>query len=79
MIFESTPKTRFVMKMSEKFKIEEEGKIFRRRSRSYVEERFYLMTKILDFAAICNRKGVFGVDSSFKITYDNNSKNPIRT
>ncbi len=55
--YESTPKTLFVMKMSEKFKIEEEGKIFRRRSHSSVEERFYLMTKILDFAAICNRKG----------------------
>ena len=27
------------------------------RSHSYVEERFFLMTKILDFAAICNRKG----------------------
>ena len=45
------------MKMSEKFKIEEDGEIFRRRSHSYVEERFFLMTKILDFAAICNRKG----------------------
>ena len=45
------------MKMSEKIKIEEEGKIFRRRSLSSVEERFFLMTKILDFAAICNRKG----------------------
>jgi len=44
------------MKMSEKFKIEEEGKIFRSRSHSYVEERFCLMTKILDFAAICNKK-----------------------
>ncbi len=43
--------------MSEKFKIEEDGKILRRRSHSYVEERFFLMTKILDFAAICNRKG----------------------
>jgi len=28
------------MKMSEKFKIEEDGEIFRRRSSSYVEERF---------------------------------------
>ena len=55
--YEFTPKTLFVMKMSEKFKIEEEVKIFRRRSLSYVEERFYLMTKILNFAAICNRKG----------------------
>ena len=45
------------MKISEKFKIEEEGKIFRRCSHSYIEERFFLMTKILDFAAICNRKG----------------------
>jgi len=45
------------MKISEKFKIEEEGKIFRRHSRSYVEERFFLMTKILDFAAICNKRG----------------------
>ncbi len=54
---ESAPKTLFDLKMSEKFKIEEEGKIFRRRSHSYVEERFFLMTKILDFAAICNRKG----------------------
>jgi len=44
------------MKMSEKFKIEEEDKIFRRRSHSYVEERFFQMTKILDFAAICNEK-----------------------
>jgi len=43
------------MKISEKFKIEEEGQIFRRGSQSYLEERFYLMTKILDFAAICNR------------------------
>jgi hypothetical protein len=45
------------MKMSEKFKIEEEGKIFHRRSHSYVEERFFPMKKILDFAAICNRQG----------------------
>gem|GEM_PF-984069 len=44
------------MKMSEKFKIEEEEKIFRRRSLSYLEERFFQMTKILDFAAICNKK-----------------------
>ncbi len=57
------------MKMSEKFKIEEEGKIFRRRSYSYVEERFFLMTKILDFAAICNRKGFFGVDSQIKAEF----------
>jgi len=48
------------MKMSEKFKIEEEGKIFRRHSHSYVEERFFLMTKILGFAAICNRKRFSG-------------------
>ena len=33
------------------------GRVVRRRSHSYVEERFFLMTKILDFAAICNRKG----------------------
>jgi len=44
------------MKMSEKFKIEKDGKIFRRPSHSYVEERFFQMTKILDFAAICNKK-----------------------
>ena len=44
------------MKMSEKFKIEEDEKIFRRHSHSYVEERFFQMTKILDFAAICNKK-----------------------
>ncbi len=70
------------MKMSEKFKIEEEdertiplrsigegecpgdiqvieprsGRVARRRSHSYVEERFCLMTKILDFVAICNKK-----------------------
>ena len=74
------------MKMSEKFKIEEEdertilkggglgdlqvrepqsGRAARRRShlvsstiltRRDVEERFFLMTKILDFAAICNKK-----------------------
>jgi len=55
-INESTPKTLLYMKMSEKFKIEKEGKIFRRRSHSYVEERFCPMTKILDFAAICNKK-----------------------
>jgi len=45
------------MRMSEKFKIELKGKIFRRRSHSYVEERFFLLMKILDFAAIRNRKG----------------------
>jgi len=55
-IYESTPKTLLCMKMSEKFKIEEEEKIFRRRSHSYVEEKFFQMTKILDFAAICNKK-----------------------
>jgi|GEM_PF-5631686 len=65
------------MKMSEKFKIEEEdertilkggglgdlqvreprsGRVARRRSHSYVEEKFFQMTKILDFAAICNKK-----------------------
>jgi len=54
---EATPKTLFVMRMSERFKIELKGKIFRRRSHSYVEERFFLLTKILDFAAIRNRKG----------------------
>jgi hypothetical protein len=42
--------------MSEKFKIEEEGEIFHTLNHSYVEERIFLMTKILDFAAICNRK-----------------------
>ncbi len=55
-INESTPKTLLYMKMSEKFKIEEDEKISRRRSHSYVEERFFQMTKILDFAAICNKK-----------------------
>ncbi len=45
------------MRMSEKFKIEASGKIFRRHSHSYVEERFYSITKILDFAAIRNRNG----------------------
>jgi len=54
---ESTQKTRFVMRMSEKLKIELKGKIFRRRSRSYVEERFFLLAKIFNFAAIRNRKG----------------------
>ena len=53
---ESTPRTLLYMKMSERSKIEEDEKIFRRRSNSYVEERFFLMTKILDFAAICNKK-----------------------
>ncbi len=28
-----------------------------RPKRRDIEERFFLMTKILDFAAICNRKG----------------------
>jgi len=46
------------MRMSEKFKIELKEKIFRRLSLSYVEERFFLLTMILDFAAIRNRKGV---------------------
>ena len=53
------------MKMSEKFKIEEEVKIFHRRSLSYVEERppkrrlppkLWGGAKILDFAAIGNKK-----------------------
>jgi len=32
------------------------GRVSHKRSHSYVEERFFLMTKILSFAAICNRK-----------------------
>ncbi len=81
-INEFTPKTLLCMKMSEKFKIEEEDeraiplqsigegecpgdiqvieprswRVAHRRSHSYVEERFCPMTKILDFAAICNKK-----------------------
>ncbi len=47
----------FVMRMSEKFKIEAADQIFHRRSSSCVEERFYSITKILDFAAIRNRRG----------------------
>ncbi|TVR87510.1 MAG: hypothetical protein EA411_07505 [Saprospirales bacterium] len=43
------------MRMSEKFKIEESREILRRHSHSYVEERFYVITKMLDFAAIRNR------------------------
>ncbi len=42
--------------MSEKFKNEKIGKTFSRCSHSYIEERFFLMTKILNFAAICNKK-----------------------
>ncbi|TVR86132.1 MAG: PorT family protein [Saprospirales bacterium] len=61
---EFTTKNLFVMRMSEKFKIEAADEIFRRRSLSYVEERFYPITKILDFAAIRNRKVFFGVDSN---------------
>lgn len=56
--YESTPKTHFVMRMSEKFKIELKLEIFRRRSRSYIEDRFFLLTKILGFVAIRNRKGL---------------------
>jgi hypothetical protein len=44
------------MKVSEKNKDKAEDKIFRKRSPSCVEERFYLTTKYLYFAAICNRK-----------------------
>jgi hypothetical protein len=44
------------MKKSEKNKDKAEGKIFRKRSHSCVEERFYLTTRYLFFAAICNRK-----------------------
>ena len=56
-IYKPTPKTPFVLKMSEKFKIEEAGKIFHRRSHCYLEERLFPMTKILGFAVICNRMG----------------------
>jgi len=45
------------MRMSEKSKIELKEKIFRRRSLSCVEERFFLLMKILGFAAIRNRNG----------------------
>jgi hypothetical protein len=45
------------MRMSEKFKINAADAIFRRLSHSCIEERFYPITKILDFAAIRNRSG----------------------
>jgi hypothetical protein len=45
------------MRMSEKFKIEAADKIFHRHSPSCVEERFYSIKKVLDFAAIRNRRG----------------------
>ncbi|TVR86735.1 MAG: hypothetical protein EA411_09730 [Saprospirales bacterium] len=32
------------------------GRVASMCSHSYIEERFFLMTKILDFAAICNKK-----------------------
>jgi hypothetical protein len=48
-------KTHFVMKSSEKIKVEAEGKIFHKHSHSYDEERFWLTTKRLIFAAICNK------------------------
>jgi len=57
------------MRMSERYKIELKGKIFRRRSHSYVEERFFLLTKILDFAAIRNRKGFSEWTQFFKHEY----------
>jgi hypothetical protein len=43
------------MKSSEKIKVEAEGKIFHKHSHSYDEERFWLTTKRLIFAAICNK------------------------
>jgi hypothetical protein len=46
----------FEMKRSEKNIDKAEGKIFRKGSPICVEERFYLTTKYLFFAAICNRK-----------------------
>jgi hypothetical protein len=53
------------MRMIEKFKDELKEKLFCRCSQSNVEERFLLLMKLLDFAAILSRKG-FCVDSTLK-------------
>ncbi len=44
------------MRVSEKYKNEAEGKIFRKHSNSYDEERFCPTTKLLYFAATRNKK-----------------------
>ena len=44
------------MRTSEKGDSKAEGKIFRNRSRSYCEERFYLTTLLFHFVAFRNRK-----------------------
>ncbi len=68
------------MKMSEKFKNKAESKIFRRRSHSYVEERFYLTTMLLDFAAICNKNNCIYVNifrKFFQGSFELNFNKPV--
>ncbi len=44
------------MRTSEKGNSKAEGKIFRNRSHSYCEERFWLTTLLFHFVAVRNRK-----------------------
>jgi hypothetical protein len=60
------------MKSSEKIKVEAEGKIFHKHSHSYDEERFWLTTKRLIFAAICNKNEFLEVPIYYTMSYFEN-------